>query len=200
MERPDCRHGIRTTKPKKNQPRNTPNPPYRSIWARHPINPSQKHRNKKDKYKKKQKKKTGGTPHTTPTQRKGEVKNKMEWEETDTLVHFYQDQDRNLYMKLPGTSLWKVRKERQEKLRKALKEIGYQPIPIQTTQNPRENITKLLQEGGPRRLPLPSGAVITIYTENQELKATLIEEGITTELRGPKEILEIIIHHSEGGE
>ena len=124
----------------------------------------------------------------------------MEWEETDTLVHFYQDQDKNLYMKLPGTSLWKVRKERQERLRKALKEIGYQPIPIQTTQNPRENITRLLQEGGPRRLPLPTGAVVTIYTEDQEVKGTLIEEGIVTELRGPEEILEIIIHHSEGGE
>lgn len=55
----------------------------------------------------------------------------MTWEETDTLVHFYEDQDKNLYMKLPGTSLWKVRKERQERLRKALKEIGYQPTPIQ---------------------------------------------------------------------
>jgi len=41
--------------------------------------------------------------------------------------------------------------------------------------------------------------VITIYTENQKLKATLIEEGIVTELRGQEEILEIIIRHSEGG-
>ena len=120
----------------------------------------------------------------------------MNPEETDTLVHFYQDQDKNLYMKLPGTSLWKVRKERQERLRKALKEIGYQPILIQTHKTPEETITSLLQEGGPRRLPLPTGAVITIYTENHKLKATLIEEGIVTELRGQEEILEIIIRHS----
>ena len=129
----------------------------------------------------------------------------MEWEETDTLVHFHEDQDKNLYMKLPGTSLWKVRKEKQESLKKALKEIGYKPIPIprkkeETTQNPTtKNLTRLLQEGGPRRLPLPTGAVVTIYTENKELKATLIEEGIITELRGQEEILEIIIHHSETG-
>jgi len=120
----------------------------------------------------------------------------MTWEETDTLVHFYEDQDKNLYLKLPGTGLRKVREERQERLRKNMEKIGYQPTPIQTTQNPRENITRLLQEGGPRRLPLPSGATITIYTEDQKLKGTLIEEGIVTELRGQEEILEIIIHHS----
>ena len=120
----------------------------------------------------------------------------MTWEETDTLVHFYEDQDGNLYMKLPGGNIRRVKKEKEEKLKKSLEKIGYQPTPIQTTQNPRENLTRLLQEGGPRRLPLPSGATITIYTEDQKLKATLIEEGITTELRGPQEILEIIIHHS----
>jgi len=124
----------------------------------------------------------------------------MEWEETDTLVHFYEDQDGNLYMKIPRGGIRRVKKERQEKLRKALKEIGYQPIPIQTHKTPEETITRLLQEGGPRRLPLPTGAVVTIYTEDQEVKGTLIEEGIVTELRGPEEILEIIIHHSEGGE
>jgi len=123
----------------------------------------------------------------------------MTWEETDSLVHFYEDQDGNLYLQLPGGNIRRVREERQEKLRKSLKEIGYQPTPIQTTQNPRENLARLLQEGGPRRLPLPTGAVITIYTENQKLKATLIEEGIVTELRGQEEILEIIIRHSEGG-
>ena len=122
----------------------------------------------------------------------------MEWEETDSLVHFYEDQDKNLYLKLPGGNIRRVKKEKEERLRKSLKKIGYQPTPIQTTQNPRENITRLLQEGGPRRLPLPTGAVVTIYTEDQKLKATLIEEGIVTELRGPEEILEIIIHHSEG--
>ena len=119
----------------------------------------------------------------------------MEWE-TDTLVHFYQDQDKNLYLKLPGGNIRRVREERQEKLRKNLEKIGYQPTPIKVNKRPEETITRLLQEGGPRRLPLPTGAVVTIYTENKELKATLIEEGITTERRGPQEILEIIIHHS----
>lgn len=122
----------------------------------------------------------------------------MTWEETDSLVHFYEDQDGNLYLKLPGGNLRRVKKEKEESLRKSMEKIGYHPTPIQTTQSPRENLTRLLQEGGPRRLPLPTGAVITIYTENKKIKATLIEEGITTELHGPQEILEIIIHHSEG--
>ena len=129
----------------------------------------------------------------------------MTWEETDTLVHFYQDQDGNLYLKLPGGNIRRVREEKEKSLRKNLEKIGYQPTPIKVNKTPQtpqntttKNLARLLQEGGPRRLPLPTGAVITIYTENQKLKATLIEEGITTELHGPKEILEIIIHHSEG--
>lgn len=71
------------------------------------------------------------------SKKKGEVKKKMEWEETDTLVHFYEDQDGNLYLRLPGGNLRRVREEHQERLRKNLKEIGYQPIPIQTHKTPQ---------------------------------------------------------------
>ena len=76
----------------------------------------------------------------------------MTWEETDTLVHFYEDQDKNLYLKLPGGNIRRVREEHQEKLRKSLEKIGYQPIPIQTTQNPtrtpepRKELYKALQK------------------------------------------------------
>ena len=68
--------------------------------------------------------------HHTPTHKeKGEVK-QMAWEETDTLVHFYEDQDGNLYLKLPGGNIRRVKKEKEKSLRKSLKEIGYQPTPI----------------------------------------------------------------------
>ena len=69
--------------------------------------------------------------------RRGE--NKMEWEETDTLVHFYEDQDGKLYIRLPGGNIRRVKKEKEESLRKSLKKIGYQPqpIPIQTHKTPQ---------------------------------------------------------------
>lgn len=87
-------------------------------------------------YTKRNRKRRQGEHHTTPThtKKKEEVK-QMTWEETDTLVHFYEDQDGKLYMRLPGGNIRRVKKEKEESLRKSLKKIGYQPTPIQTHKN-----------------------------------------------------------------